>query len=60
MKCPCGVDHWHWAAAGFQGVVSMLSALKTAEIPPSAAAVDKLKEQLAKLEELIHSLKAEP
>jgi hypothetical protein len=56
MNCPCGVDHWHWTAAGLQGINAMLSALQTAQVPPTPQAVDKLKEQLALLQERVSAI----
>lgn len=56
MKCPCGVDHWHWVAAGLQGVVAMMSALHMGKVPPTEAALNKLKEQIARLQEQVANI----
>jgi len=53
VTCPCGVDHWLHVATGFQGIVGMMVNLQAHHIPVSDAAMRKMEEQLAKLQERV-------
>lgn len=50
--CPCGIDHWLWAATGLAGIRGMLALLASQGIPASPAALEKLKTELATLNQL--------
>lgn len=52
MSCQCSIDHWHHAAAGFQGIVAMLDRLKDSDVPVTEQAWHKIEEQTARLIEL--------
>lgn len=60
MTCPCGVDHWYHVAAGFQGIIGMMRALDGGNVPASEAAIVKLDEMLAQLQEQIARQKNRP
>lgn len=53
MNCPCGVDHWSHLAAGFQGIVSMMGALNTNNVPCSDAGFAKMESEMKRLQEQI-------
>lgn len=57
MKCPCGIDHWLHVAAGFQGIVGMMVNLEAQGVPASPEAIQKMEEQLKKLQERIEKQK---
>ena len=53
MTCPCGVDHWLHVVNGFQGIVGMMVTLQSEHLPMSDAALKKLEEHLAKMQERV-------
>jgi hypothetical protein len=52
MSAPV-IDHWLWAAMGFQGLTSMLKDLDASDVPITSAALSRLIEYRNKLNEII-------
>lgn len=53
MKCPCEIDHWLHAAAGLQGIASIMQNLRIHDVPVSDAARLKFETELKRITEYL-------